>query len=107
MNLTLLLPFVALAACDNNEVCPTDQSDTDVTLITNAERLPLMSDNDSNDFPENSYEITERVEMGKMATMFFSKTGVKLFYICITVYLYGDLSIYAAAISKSLRDISW
>ncbi|KAG1714336.1 Transmembrane protein 104 [Nymphon striatum] len=35
-----------------------------------------------------------------------AKLGVVLFYICIIIYLYGDLAIYAAAISKSLRDVS-
>ena len=33
--------------------------------------------------------------------------GVVLFYICIIVYLYGDLAIYVAAVPKSLRDIIW
>lgn len=51
------------------------------------------------------YEITERMEMGKMASMFFNKQGVLGFYICLVVYLYGDLAIYAAAVPKSLRDV--
>jgi len=42
-----------------------------------------------------------------MASMFFNKYGVAVFNICIIVYLYGDLSIYAAAVPKSIRDISW
>ena len=29
-----------------------------------------------------------------------------MFYLCITIYLYGDLAIYGAAIAKSLRDVS-
>jgi len=33
--------------------------------------------------------------------------GFNLFYICIIVYLYGDLAIYAAAVPKSLRDVTW
>lgn len=51
------------------------------------------------------YDITERMEMGKMASMFFNKHGVLGFYICLVVYLYGDLAIYAAAVPKSLRDV--
>ncbi|KAH9365820.1 hypothetical protein HPB48_013356 [Haemaphysalis longicornis] len=43
---------------------------------------------------------------GKMASLFFSKVGVNLFYIIIAVYLYGDLAIYGAAVSKSLRDVA-
>lgn len=54
-----------------------------------------------------SYDITERVELGQMANMFFPKLLVTVFYICIALYLYGDLAIYSAAIAKSLRDVSW
>jgi hypothetical protein len=32
--------------------------------------------------------------------------GRTLFYLCIAIYLYGDLAIYAAAVSKSLRDVA-
>ena len=52
------------------------------------------------------YDITEVIEMGKMAGMFFNKTGRMLFYICIIIYLYGDLAIYGAAVAKSLRDVA-
>ncbi len=52
------------------------------------------------------YEITEVIEMGKMAGMFFNRTGRTLFYLCIAIYLYGDLAIYAAAVAKSLRDVA-
>lgn len=54
----------------------------------------------------NLFEITDRVEMGQMASMFFSKVGVNLFYVCIIVYLYGDLAIYAAAVPFSLMQVS-
>lgn len=30
--------------------------------------------------------------------------GSVLFFVCITIYLYGDLAIYGAAVGKSLRD---
>ena len=33
--------------------------------------------------------------------------GVRLFYFCIALYLYGDLAIYAAAVPKSLTQIAW
>ena len=52
------------------------------------------------------YEINEIIEMGKMASIFFNKWGRMLFYLCITIYLYGDLAIYAAAVAKSLRDVA-
>ena len=43
--------------------------------------------------------------MGEMASLFFKKCGVIVFYLFIIVYLYGDLAIYAAAVPKSLRDV--
>ncbi|XP_075897531.1 transmembrane protein 104 isoform X2 [Nelusetta ayraudi] len=52
------------------------------------------------------FDITERVEMGQMASMFFNKVGVNMFYICIIVYLYGDLAIYAAAVPISLMEVA-
>ncbi|KJE90712.1 transmembrane protein [Capsaspora owczarzaki ATCC 30864] len=55
---------------------------------------------------EQTFQITQRTEMGLMARMFFSKNGVRLFYFCIAVYLYGDLAIYAAAVPKSLGKVA-
>ncbi|KAI3359349.1 hypothetical protein L3Q82_002628 [Scortum barcoo] len=52
------------------------------------------------------FDIVERVEMGQMASMFFNKVGVNMFYICIIVYLYGDLAIYAAAVPISLMEVA-
>uniref|UniRef100_A0A2P2I805 Transmembrane protein 104-like n=1 Tax=Hirondellea gigas TaxID=1518452 RepID=A0A2P2I805_9CRUS len=51
------------------------------------------------------YAIQERVEMGEMAKLFFGKVWVKLFFVVLCLYLYGDLAIYEAAVAKSLRDI--
>ncbi|ODM97788.1 Transmembrane protein [Orchesella cincta] len=53
----------------------------------------------------SDFEIKERTEMGRMAAMFFGRTGVYVFYACLAIYLYGDLAIYVAAVSKSLRDV--
>ncbi|CAG2111148.1 unnamed protein product, partial [Medioppia subpectinata] len=58
------------------------------------------------DEEDNYFAITQKVELGAMADMFFGAIGVKLFYVTIAIYLYGDLAIYAAAISKSLRDVT-
>lgn len=40
-----------------------------------------------------------------MSTIFFPPLGSIMFYICIAIYLYGDLSIYSAAVSTTLRDV--
>lgn len=51
------------------------------------------------------FEITDRVELGKMASLFFNKIGLISFYVVVIIYLYGDLTIYAAAVPKNLRDL--
>lgn len=51
------------------------------------------------------YTLNEKVELGEMSTIFFPPLGSMMFYICIAIYLYGDLSIYSAAVSKTLRDV--
>jgi len=52
------------------------------------------------------YEITEITEMGKMASLFFNRAGRNMFYLCLVIYLYGDLAIYGAAVAKSVRDVA-
>ncbi len=93
---------------------PINQNDTQtnqrLSLIDQVGSINSVSA-DLNHLPpneeENLFNITERVELGSMASMFFNKIGLKLFYFCIAIYLYGDLAIYSAAISKSMRDVTW
>lgn len=33
--------------------------------------------------------------------------GVIVFYVCISLYLFGDLAIYGSAVPKSIRDVIW
>ncbi|XP_074245045.1 transmembrane protein 104 isoform X4 [Saimiri boliviensis] len=82
-------------------------SDSDVLIRDNyerAEKRPILSVQRRGS--PNLFEITDRVEMGQMASMFFNKVGVNLFYFCIIVYLYGDLAIYAAAVPFSLMQVT-
>uniref|UniRef100_A0A8C9EAG5 Transmembrane protein 104 n=1 Tax=Phocoena sinus TaxID=42100 RepID=A0A8C9EAG5_PHOSS len=82
-------------------------SDSDVLTQDNdarAEKRPILSVQRHGS--PNLFEITDRVEMGQMASMFFSKVGVNLFYFCIIIYLYGDLAIYAAAVPFSLMQVT-
>jgi hypothetical protein len=93
----------------------TDPENEDQSLCSTSsansstEKLPLLNcmDESDDESMDSYFEINQRIELGAMANMFFSKIGVKLFYITIAIYLFGDLSIYAAAISKSLRDVTW
>ncbi|XP_058531602.1 transmembrane protein 104 isoform X1 [Ochotona princeps] len=83
-------------------------SDSDDIMVQEsyerAERRPILSVQRRGS--PSLFEITDRVEMGQMASMFFSKVGVNLFYFCIIIYLYGDLAIYAAAVPFSLMQVT-
>uniref|UniRef100_A0A8C8Y9N6 Transmembrane protein 104 n=1 Tax=Prolemur simus TaxID=1328070 RepID=A0A8C8Y9N6_PROSS len=82
-------------------------SDSDVLIqdsYERAEKRPILSVQRHGS--PNLFEITDRVEMGQMASMFFNKVGVNLFYFCIIIYLYGDLAIYAAAVPFSLMQVT-
>lgn len=67
------------------------------------ERMPLYAHSSTLIY----YKLDEKFELGGMATLFFNDLGRVFFYICISIYLYGDLSIYSAAVAKSLRDLFW
>ncbi|KAJ8254493.1 hypothetical protein COCON_G00211050 [Conger conger] len=43
---------------------------------------------------------------GRAERRCFSEVGVNMFYICLIVYLYGDLAIYAAAVPMSLMEVA-
>nr|CAB3267025.1 transmembrane protein 104 [Phallusia mammillata] len=74
-------------------------------LLDESNNLTSYLTSNQSSLKNSAFEITQPVEMGEMADMFFNKVGRTLFYLCIAIYLYGDLAIYAAAVPKSLRDI--
>ncbi|XP_023171215.2 transmembrane protein 104 homolog [Drosophila hydei] len=76
---------------DENELLSNTESETVPLTIHNAEF--------------HYYQLTQKFELGEMATMFFNDFGRTLFYLCFIIYLYGDLSIYSAAVARSLRDV--
>ncbi|KRT85192.1 Amino acid transporter [Oryctes borbonicus] len=51
------------------------------------------------------YSLNEKMGLGYIASLYFNRWGIILFYISLCIYLYGDLAIYAAAIGKSLADV--
>lgn len=65
------------------------------------EHMPLFSQR------SRYYVLDKKIELGEMARLFFNDTGRYLFFLCFAIYLYGDLSIYAAAVAKTLRDVIW
>ncbi|KAH8293953.1 hypothetical protein KR054_006969 [Drosophila jambulina] len=65
------------------------------------ERVPLTIQNREFHY----YQLSHKFELGEMASLFFNEFGRIMFYLCLIVYLYGDLSIYSAAVARSLRDV--
>ncbi|GFG32851.1 hypothetical protein Cfor_06349 [Coptotermes formosanus] len=71
-----------------------------------AEDTPLFSADSVERFesePHHYYVIQEKIEMVCISKR---ESGRSLFFLCLVVYLYGDLSIYAAAVSKSLTEVA-
>ncbi|XP_060521183.1 transmembrane protein 104 homolog [Cylas formicarius] len=52
------------------------------------------------------YSLNRKVELGEMAALYLSKTGHVFFFVSLCVYLFGDLTIYAAASGKTLVNLS-
>ncbi|CAI5717497.1 unnamed protein product [Peronospora destructor] len=93
-----------------DELSDSDNSDA------HTEFVPLMVANEKHDAlerklrskanePRLHFDLSNKVELAEMAELLFSYRGIVAFYACITVYLYGDLAIYAVAVPKSLREI--
>ncbi|VDM74294.1 unnamed protein product [Strongylus vulgaris] len=53
------------------------------------------------------FEINEKIEVSQMANMFLGKIGVIICYLCMDIYLFGDLAIYSTTVPKSLMSIIW
>ncbi|XP_032677461.1 transmembrane protein 104 homolog isoform X1 [Odontomachus brunneus] len=80
---------------------PSNSDSEDTPLVA-----PLTNSPERLDNTYRYYVIHDRIEMGQMASIFFNKFGTTLFYLCLSVYLYGDLSIYGAAVAKSMADVA-
>ncbi|KOC60132.1 Transmembrane protein 104 like protein [Habropoda laboriosa] len=80
---------------------PSNSDSEDTPLVT-----PFSSSPDLTDVTYRYYVIRDKIEMGQMASLFFNKFGATLFYLCFAIYLYGDLSIYGAAVAKTLADVA-
>ena len=86
-----------LETTDRPEALLSGKSDVDVDLkMFSPEVATKVAD-----VPEDVYDITIRVELAKMAELFFSRIGLYIFYVIIILELFGDLSIYAVAVPKS------
>lgn len=85
----------------SGESAPSNSDSEDTPLVSTSAGSPERQS------PSYRYfDIQEKIEMGEMAAIFFNKTGLTLFYLCFAIYLYGDLSIYGAAVAKSIADVA-
>lgn len=89
-----------------------DDDDEDVMEQQQHSNAPLISSDSLEHTPLFSqtsryYVLDNKMEMGEMAGLFFSDAGRLLFYLCLAIYLYGDLSIYSAVVAKTVRDVVW
>ncbi|CAL8094518.1 unnamed protein product [Calicophoron daubneyi] len=50
------------------------------------------------------FRITEVFELGDMCSFFLHKFGNVVFYITITIYVIGDLSVNSAVVAKTIRN---
>ncbi|XP_031836958.1 transmembrane protein 104 homolog [Nomia melanderi] len=80
---------------------PSNSDSEDTPLVT-----PFSISPDQTDMTYRYYVIRDKIEMGQMASIFFNKFGTALFYLCFAIYLYGDLSIYGAAVAKTLANVA-
>ncbi|KRG07370.1 transmembrane protein 104 homolog isoform X2 [Drosophila mojavensis] len=78
-----------------------NEEDNELYWNTESETVPLTIQN----MQFHYYQLTQKFELGEMAKIFFNDCGRILFYLCFIIYLYGDLSIYSAAVARSLRDV--
>lgn len=92
------------------------EDDNDSAIVNDFEPNRLMQHDNMNNTIEHMplfsqrtryYEIETKIELVDMARIFFNDTGRVLFFLCFAIYLYGDLSIYAAAVAKTMRDVIW
>lgn len=114
-NFNLIFLFFCVPQFDSREDIPAvqvddyeDEFDDRATLLpadatARLERMPLYAQHSTLLY----YKLDEKFELGEMASLFFNDLGRVIFYLSISIYLYGDLSIYSAAVAKTLRDLFW
>ncbi|XP_045771887.1 transmembrane protein 104 homolog [Maniola jurtina] len=85
-----------------NSITENESDEEPTTSQTNELEDPLVC---GDVIPSRYYSLDKRVELGEMANLFLNKAGRTMFYCTLCVYLYGDLSIYSAAVAKSLMDV--
>lgn len=99
------------AVIENMNVRETiDATSTDVVVFNKAEESVIVNNNEFDvqtqvELEDDIYDIRVNVDLGEMSRMFFHKAGAFLYYVSLCLYLYGGLSIYTAAVAKSLTTV--
>ncbi|OQS05530.1 hypothetical protein THRCLA_02345 [Thraustotheca clavata] len=97
----------ALRRLRNAECSVKNTSTTAVFSMSGEEEFPLLGRFEEEESTVSTglyYDVSEKIELANVATELFSSHGLAAFYTCMTAYLYGDLAIYAVAISKCVRE---
>ncbi|XP_030746520.1 transmembrane protein 104 homolog [Sitophilus oryzae] len=78
--------------------------------------VPLNSDSQCEDSTEETailvhrtrryYNLNNKVELSEIAGLYLSKMGHVFFFLSLSVYLFGDLTIYTAASGKTIVNLS-
>lgn len=88
-----------------NENDPLLEEDAAQRLQESQTIAPRNSSQQTEDERRDLFELTQVIECGRLAKLFFNRKGATFFYVCLCIYLYGDITIYSVAISKSIRDV--
>ncbi|GMT06213.1 hypothetical protein PENTCL1PPCAC_28387 [Pristionchus entomophagus] len=60
---------------------------------------------ENEEIAHHTFEITQRVEVSEMASMFLTRAEVIISYLALNIYLFGDLAIYSTTVSKSFMNV--
>lgn len=103
-NATLLWRRIQSHKIDGeSEATATDSDQSDEQDMSNVnEQTAIINHNRSRG---RYYSLNQKIELGEMAGLYFNRVGRILFFLSLCIYLYGDLAIYTAAISKTLCDM--
>lgn len=104
------LPSIHVVHSSTIEMDDDEDNDEDIPLLFPAEKFikgekedPLLKEGTTDGLV---FHLNQKIEFTHMAQRLYGANGLLAFSICVIVYLYGDLAIYAVAVPKSLREIT-
>eukprot|EP01028_Stygiella_incarcerata_P005290 TRINITY_DN2242_c0_g1_i2.p1 TRINITY_DN2242_c0_g1~~TRINITY_DN2242_c0_g1_i2.p1 ORF type:complete len:512 (+),score=91.51 TRINITY_DN2242_c0_g1_i2:121-1656(+) len=81
--------------------------ETTPLIAKGGEEVTFLSGDEENELVHSPsvFSLVDRLEMVKMADMYFGRKGQIAFYILLVVYLFGDLSIYVVSVPVTLQSV--